>query len=269
MFLFKVLLLPEIEKEKEKRLKAKREKLFVTYQVSMVKNEWKISLPYKQDFSHHFLENILFWYLRKFFKNRFIIKYNYILFSLLLSPSNPSNISLNKWFFFEYQSPLQKEMQKYINTICWVHFCCLFVYDFRADHLVLDNHLRGSSLKQKNSPKQNIHSLHPLICLVLVHLFLLSSFVFSESGSHVAQHSQPETPIPPPCTSQVLVLQALPYLLDIFLKVGHDPLNWFYKPEIAPNPKYKKESMFSFLCFQFLLFQLLLPALQMERIFLF
>lgn len=60
MFLFKVLLLPEIEKEKGKRLKAKGEKLFVTYQISMVKNEWKISLPYKQDFLHHYLENVLF-----------------------------------------------------------------------------------------------------------------------------------------------------------------------------------------------------------------
>lgn len=60
MFLFKVLLLPEIEKEKRERLRAKGGKLFVTYQIPMVRNEWKISLPYKQDFSHHFLENALF-----------------------------------------------------------------------------------------------------------------------------------------------------------------------------------------------------------------
>lgn len=153
----------------------------------MVRNEWKISLPYKQDSSHHFLGNILFWYLRKFFKNRLIIKYNYILFPLPLSPSNPSNISLNIWFFFEYQFHLQKEMRKYINTIWWVHFCCLCIYDFRADRLVLDNQLRGSPLKQKFH-QNRIYSLHTLTCLVLVHLFLLSSFVFSEPGSHVAQH---------------------------------------------------------------------------------
>lgn len=60
MFLFKVLLLPEIEKEKRERLRVKGEKLLVTYQVPMVRNGWKISLPYKQDFPHHFLENALF-----------------------------------------------------------------------------------------------------------------------------------------------------------------------------------------------------------------
>lgn len=50
MFLFKVLLLPEIEKEKRERLRAKGEKLFVTYQIPMVRNDWKISLPISKIF---------------------------------------------------------------------------------------------------------------------------------------------------------------------------------------------------------------------------
>lgn len=42
MFLFKVLLLPEIEKEKGERLKAKGEKLFVTYKYPWLEMNGKL-----------------------------------------------------------------------------------------------------------------------------------------------------------------------------------------------------------------------------------
>lgn len=54
-------------------------------------------------------------------------------------------------------------MHKDISITCWVHFCCLCVYDFRTQYFVLANQLGNSSLGEANASSLSSHQLLKLL----------------------------------------------------------------------------------------------------------
>lgn len=67
----------------------------------------------------------------------------YISFPLLHLPSTSPKTTV---FFFNYYYDMH--VHKYIKTTCWVPLVCLCIHDCRADCLVLDKKLGGSSQRR-------------------------------------------------------------------------------------------------------------------------
>lgn len=59
-------------------------------------------------------------------------------------------------FVFVFIIGTHMHTNKYSNTACWVNYCCMYVSDFRTDHLGLVSLSGDSSLEKFDSPFQQL-----------------------------------------------------------------------------------------------------------------